>query len=143
MEKTKKTSQKAPATPKYVKGNTAQVVINGQPVDLKYSFATEVSFRKISGKGIEHLDPEDPSDLVALLVSCEMAAYTPKGEDIPADSETILNDASSQELLTAFEACFFIRRAWYKCPKKLPKRPRKERPQKTDYHLRDLLHTRR
>lgn len=116
MEKTKKATAKVPATPKNVKGNMATVTINGQAVVLKYSFATEVSFRKISGKSIEHLDPEDASDLVALLVSCEMAAYTPKGEDIPADSETILNEASSQELLTAFEACFFIRRAWYKVP---------------------------
>ena len=130
MEKTKKTTTKAPATPKYVKGNTASVIINGQPVDLKYSFATEVSFRKISGKSIEHLDPEDASDLVALLVSCEMAAYTPKGEDIPADSETILNDASSQELLTAFEACFFIRRAWYKVPEEAAEKAEEGAPSK-------------
>lgn len=130
MEKTKKVTPKAPATPKYVKGNTAKVVINAQPVDLKYSFATEVSFRKISGKGIEHLDPEDPSDLVALLVSCEMAAYYPKGEVIPADSETILNDASSQELLTAFEACFFIRRAWYKVPEEAAEKTEEGAPAK-------------
>ena len=109
-------------------GNTTTVTILGKEVKLKYSFNTEVCFYKITGKSIEKLDSENPADLVALFLSCEMAAIGSRADDtdVPLDSSALLDDASSTELLKAFEACILLRAAWYQQPEEVKDEPKTE-----------------
>jgi hypothetical protein len=115
---TKKTQTEAPA----VTTNVTTVTLLGKEVKLKYSFNAEVCFYKITGKSIEKMDAESPSDLVALVIACEMAALgcNNEGEDIPVDSAALLDDASSAELVNVIQTCILLRAAWYKQPDDTP-----------------------
>ena len=92
------------------------VKIQGQEVHLLYCAATENGFEELRGKSIHDLDFNLQQDLIVLGLCAIVSYYSRKGEDSPVTSETLLYDATAQELIELVKTVAEMRAEWYGVP---------------------------
>ena len=93
------------------------ITINGKETAMLYCAATENCFEEVAGKSIYELNFHLQKDLIVLGLSTIVAAYAKRNEEPPVTSDTLLYDATPQELTELIKAAIELRAEWYGIPK--------------------------
>lgn len=93
-----------------------KVTIQGKEVSLLYCAATENGFEELRGKSIHEIDFNSQQDLIVLGLCAIVSYYARKGEDAPVTSETLLYEATAQELIELVKTVAEMRVEWYGVP---------------------------
>lgn len=105
------------------------ITINGKETRLLYCAATENCFEEVAKKGIYELNFKLQQDLIVLGLSAIVTAYARKKEEPPVTSDTLLYDATPQELTELIKVTLELRAEWYGIPKVVEDSIEKEKEQ--------------
>ena len=92
------------------------MTIQGREVSLLYCAATENGFEELRGKSIHDIDFNSQQDLIVLGLCAIVSYYAKKGEESPVTSETLLYEATAQELIELVKTVAEMRVEWYGIP---------------------------
>ena len=115
-----------------------KITICGQELDVCYCAATENGFEQITGKSISVFVPTlgknengetivtEPAkalsgDWMFLGIAGIIAAYSRKAQEPPIDTDSVLYDASPEDVAALITTIIELRTAWYKVPEIVPK----------------------
>ena len=93
------------------------LTIQGREVTLLYCAATENGFESLTDKPIYEIDIHRQQDLILLGLCAIVASYAHKGEEPPVTSDTLLYEASLDELKELVRNVFEMYAEWYGLPK--------------------------
>ena len=94
----------------------AEITINGKTVGLAYCYATEIEFRKSTGKNIDEFNPQDPEHVVDLILAAIVPYYQAKGEEAPVQRNDLMFDVKPADIVELLREVFKLRAEWYDVP---------------------------
>jgi len=97
------------------------VTLAGKEVTVAYCFATEIGFKKYTGKSLEEFDATDPEHSTYLILAAILAYYQSRDEEPPVKDEDIIYNASPKEIVSTLATIFKMRAEWYELPFGEPK----------------------
>ena len=116
-----------------------EITIAGKPVTLGYCYATEISYKDLSGEDIGDIIPEtisainakpahmpDTKRSIYLVLAAVMAYYQSQDTDAPIKDTDLMNDTTPLELGKALGTIINLWAKFYHIPKGEPE----EKPQK-------------
>lgn len=107
---------------------TKTITIMGKEVGVAYCYATEIAFRKYTGKGVENFDPTNPEHAAYIILAAILAYYQYKGEEAPVTDKDIIYETSPKDIIDAMTAVFKLRGEWYELPEGEPEDKEEEKP---------------
>lgn len=121
---------------------TKEITLCGRQVTLGYCYATEIAYKDLSNEDMldyakhtvdcirEQRDPDAKRTIYAIL-SCMLAYYNHKSEELPIKDDDIMNAAKPAEIGTAFLTILDLRQQFYHIPSGEPtEKPKKENKKK-------------
>ena len=109
---------------------TKEITLCGKQVTLAYCFATEIAFRKYTGKSIEEYEPGNAEHIIYLILSAILSFYEGEKQKAPVVDTDIMYHATPEELTNALTVALELRREWYQLPAGEPEDDNKEEDQK-------------
>lgn len=106
-----------------------KIKIGEKEISVAYCYATEISFKKLSGFVVSDFDDKNPEHILYLIVSAMQSYYLAKGEEIPVADTYFLYECTSDDLITALSEIVALHHEWYKIPYDKPAE-RKEQSKK-------------
>lgn len=100
---------------------TKEITICGKQVVIAYCYATEIIFKKYTGKNIDQLEANDPEHIVYLILAAVMPYYESKDLDAPIRDIDLMYKASQKDMLDILTQILKLRRQWYDVPDDEPK----------------------
>ena len=95
------------------------IKLANKDVTIAYCYATEISFKKMTGCNISDFNPNDPEHVIYLILAAVTAYYASAGETAPVTDNDLIYSCEPEELTAALEKVFALHRTWYKIPDEL------------------------
>lgn len=99
---------------------TSTITIGGKKYGVAGCYGLEVAFQELANKGIGQVKWQDPGlhpkYVVDLIVAAAFAYYNGRHEDMPLSDDTVMNDATPQELVAAVSEIFKVYGDWSALP---------------------------